>query len=59
MLSTRPHGTNDPRCPIARARIVRDTILELGKREGTGPSGDLADNIRTDNLVAAFLQRRL
>jgi dipeptidyl aminopeptidase/acylaminoacyl peptidase len=69
------HGTNDPRCPITQARIFRDKILTLGKREGTGPdddfeyhefddeghgpSGDIAGKIRTYKLVADFLQRRL
>lgn len=69
------HGTNDPRCPITQARIFRKRILELGKREGTGPeddfeyhefddeghgpSGDIAGKIRTYRLVADFLQRRL
>lgn len=69
------HGTNDPRCPITQARIFRERILQLGKREGTapdddfeyhefadeghGPSGDIAGKIRTYNLVADFLQRRL
>lgn len=69
------HGTNDPRCPITQARIFRERILALGKREGTapdddfeyhefadeghGPSGDIAGKIRTYKLVADFLQRRL
>jgi dipeptidyl aminopeptidase/acylaminoacyl peptidase len=69
------HGTNDPRCPITQARIFRDRIVQLGKREGTdpdadfeyhefddeghGPSGDIQGKIRTYKLVADFLQRRL
>ena len=69
------HGTNDLRRPITQARIFRERILELGKREGTaaeddfeyhefddeghGPSGDIAGKIRTYKLVADFLQRRL
>ena len=69
------HGTNDPRCPITQARIFRDKIVALGKREGTdpdadfeyhefadeghGPSGDIQGKIRTYKLVADFLQRRL
>lgn len=68
------HGTNDPRCPVSQARIFRDKILELGKREGTGPeddfeyfesneghgpSGDIEGTIRTYRRIADFLERRL
>jgi dipeptidyl aminopeptidase/acylaminoacyl peptidase len=69
------HGTNDPRCPVTQARIFRERILELGKREGTGPdddfeyhefddeghgpSGDIQGKIRTYRLLADFLDRRL
>lgn len=68
------HGTNDPRCPITQARIFRDRIVALGKREGTGPDddfeyheldeghgpgGDIAGRIRNFRLLADFLERRL
>jgi dipeptidyl aminopeptidase/acylaminoacyl peptidase len=69
------HGSNDPRCPVTQARIFRDKIVALGKREGTGPeddfeyhefgdeghgpSGDIQGTIRTYRLLADFLERRL
>jgi dipeptidyl aminopeptidase/acylaminoacyl peptidase len=68
------HGTNDPRCPISQARIFRERLLELGRKEGTGPdddfeyhefgdeghgAGDIAGKIRTYRLLADFLERRL
>jgi dipeptidyl aminopeptidase/acylaminoacyl peptidase len=28
------HGVNDPRCPIIHARLFRDALLKLGRREG-------------------------
>ncbi|RIH87530.1 Dipeptidyl aminopeptidase BIII [Calidithermus terrae] len=65
------HGTNDPRCPISQARVFRDRLLQLGKREGEdfeyhefgdeghGPGGDIQGKIRTYRLLADFLERRL
>ncbi len=65
------HGVNDPRCPISQARIFRDRLLQLGKREGEdfeyhefgdeghGPGGDIQGKIRTFKLLADFLERRL
>lgn len=65
------HGVNDPRCPISQARIFRDRLLQLGKREGEefeyhefgdeghGPGGDIQGKIRTYKLLADFLERRL
>lgn len=65
------HGVNDPRCPISQARIFRDKLLQLGKKEGEdfeyhefedeghGPGGDIQGKIRTYKLLADFLARRL
>jgi dipeptidyl aminopeptidase/acylaminoacyl peptidase len=65
------HGANDPRCPVTQARIFRDRIIALGKKEGEdfeyhefgdeghGPSGDIQGTIRTYRLLADFLERRL
>lgn len=65
------HGVNDPRCPISQARIFRDKLLQLGKKEGEdfeyhefedeghGPGGDIQGKIRTYKLLADFLVRRL
>ncbi len=69
------HGTNDPRCPVSQARVSRDRLVELGRREGTdpdadfeyhefadeghGPSGDIAGKIRNYRLLVDFLARRL
>ncbi len=65
------HGVNDPRCPINQARLFRDRLLELGRREGEdfeyhefddeghGPSGDIQGTIRSYRLLADFLDRRL
>ncbi|WP_045233804.1 S9 family peptidase [Deinococcus pimensis] len=65
------HGTNDPRCPVSQARVFRDRLLELGRREGEdfeyhefedeghGPGGDIQGKIRNYRLLADFLARRL
>ncbi|MBS3966535.1 MAG: S9 family peptidase [Truepera sp.] len=69
------HGVNDPRCPVTQSRLFRDKLLALGKREGKapeddfeyhefedeghGPSGDIQGTIRTYQLLADFLERRL
>ncbi len=69
------HGINDPRCPVSQARVFRERLLALGKREGTdpdadfeyheftdeghGPSGDIRGRIRTFSLLADFVERRL
>lgn len=65
------HGVNDPRCPISQARIFRDKLIALGKREGQdfeyhefgdeghGPGGDIQGKIRTYKLLVGFLERRL
>lgn len=69
------HGANDPRCPVSQARVFRDRLLALGKREGSGPdddfeyhefadeghgpSGDIQGKIRMFTLLADFVERRL
>ncbi|HLZ69180.1 MAG TPA: prolyl oligopeptidase family serine peptidase [Dehalococcoidia bacterium] len=64
------HGVNDPRCPIEQARVVRDRLLALGRREGEdfeyvekGAEGhgstDLDQKTETYRLLADFLARRL
>lgn len=69
------HGLNDPRCPISQARVFRDRLLALGRREGSdpeadfeyyehadeghGPGGSVAQQIRTNQLLIDFLKRRL
>jgi dipeptidyl aminopeptidase/acylaminoacyl peptidase len=64
------HGTNDPRCPIEQARIVRDRLLELGKVEGQDfeyvefddeghGSNDIQHKIRTYNMLVDYFKRRL
>lgn len=69
------HGLNDPRCPISQARVFRDSLLELGRREGSDPAADfeyhehadeghghggsVEQQVRTYQLLIDFLQRRL
>ena len=64
------HGVNDPRCPVEQSRIVRDRLLELGRKEGEdfeyvelGDEGhgstDIAQKIRTFNILADYLERVL
>ena len=69
------HGVNDPRCPVSQARVFRERLLALGKREGSGsdddfeyhefgdeghgPSGDIQGKIRMFTLLADFVERRL
>ena len=66
------HGVNDPRCPISQARLFRDALLDAGYDEGEdgdfeytelGEEGhgstDIDDTIRTFELVADFLDRRM
>lgn len=69
------HGVNDPRCPISQARMFREKLLELGRKEGKdvsddfeyheftdeghGSSGDIQGNLRSYKLLADFLERRL
>ena len=64
------HGVNDPRCPVDQSRILRDRLLELGRKEGEdfeyvelGDEGhgstDIAQKIRTFNILAGYLERVL
>lgn len=66
------HGVNDPRCPISQARLFRDALLEAGYEEGNDGnfeynelsaeghgSSDIDNKIRTFNLFADFLDRRV
>jgi hypothetical protein len=66
------HGVNDPRCTISEARLFRDALLNAGYDEGEdgdfeytelGEGGqrstDIDDTIRTSELVADFLNRRM
>jgi dipeptidyl aminopeptidase/acylaminoacyl peptidase len=64
------HGVNDPRCPIEQSRLFRDALIDLGYAEGQDfeyvelteeghGSSDIKHKIRTYNLMADFLKRRL
>ncbi len=64
------HGINDPRCPVDQARIFRDKLLSLGKREGTDfeyleladeghGSSDIAQRLRSFSTVSDFFARAL
>ncbi len=65
------HGVNDPRCPISQARIFRDKLNELGKKEGEdyeymeleevghGGFGDIATKKLTIKTMVDFFKRAL
>lgn len=64
------HGTNDPRCPIEQARVFRDRLVELGKKEGQDfeyvelsdeghGSADIQQKIRSYKILADYLARHL
>jgi dipeptidyl aminopeptidase/acylaminoacyl peptidase len=64
------HGINDPRCPVEQARIFRDRLLELGRKEGEDfeyvelgdeghGSSDAEQKIRTYRILADYLDRVL
>ncbi|MFW9925030.1 MAG: alpha/beta hydrolase family protein, partial [Candidatus Thorarchaeota archaeon] len=65
------HGKNDPRCPISQARIFRDKLIDLGKKEGIdfdyleldevghGGFGDIATKKLTISKLVDFLKRAL
>ncbi|MHA1155667.1 MAG: alpha/beta hydrolase family protein, partial [Candidatus Heimdallarchaeota archaeon] len=65
------HGVNDPRCPISQARIFRDKLNELGKKEGEdyeymeldsvghGGFGDIATRKLTVKTMVDFFKRAL
>ncbi len=65
------HGTNDPRCPVEESRQFRDTLIELGKKEGEdfeyiefadeghGAYTDMSMRTRTNKLLVDFFKRKL
>ena len=64
------HGANDPRCPVEQARIFRDRLRALGKREGEDfeyveygdighDSVDIEHKLRNFRLMADFFERVL
>jgi dipeptidyl aminopeptidase/acylaminoacyl peptidase len=64
------HGVNDPRCPIEQARVVRDRLVALGRREGEDfeyvelseeghGSTDQGQRARAFALLTDFLRRNL
>ena len=64
------HGANDPRCPIDQARVFRDRLVELGRKEGTDFeyvefadvghwSSDIEHKVRVFRLLEEYLDRVL
>ncbi len=64
------HGDSDPRCPISQARVFRDRLVELGRREGEDfeyieftdeghGSQDIQQKLRSYRLLVDFFARRL
>ena len=65
------HGVNDPRCPISQARIFKEKLLELGKKEGKdfeyveyqqtghGGFGDIETRKKTIRTMTDFFKRVL
>ena len=65
------HGVNDPRCPITQARIFRDKLLEIGRKEGEdfeyvelegvghGGFGDIETRKQTVKDMVEFFKRAL
>jgi dipeptidyl aminopeptidase/acylaminoacyl peptidase len=64
------HGLHDPRCPVSQARVFRDALLRLGRKEGRDfeyfefsdeghMSGDREQVLRSYRPAFAFLQRYL
>lgn len=67
------HGVNDPRCDVSESRNVVERLKKLGKKEGKdgdfeyvefqdeghGGMSDISHRLRTFELLADFLQRRL
>ncbi|MFC2172805.1 S9 family peptidase [Acidobacteriota bacterium] len=64
------HGVNDPRCPLEQSTLFRDRLLDLGYKDGEDfeylelgeeghGSSDIPQKIRTYQLLADFMQRRL
>ncbi|HEY1198991.1 MAG TPA: S9 family peptidase [Thermoplasmata archaeon] len=64
------HGLHDPRCPVNQARVFRDALLRLGRKEGRDfeylefsdqghGSADREQVLRSFRPAFAFLQRHL
>lgn len=64
------HGLHDPRCPVSQARVFRDALVRLGRREGRDfeylefsdaghGSADREQALRTYRPAFAFLERHL
>jgi len=64
------HGLNDPRCPILHARVFRDALLQLGRKEGVDfeylefsdeghSSFDIEQSMRSALPKYEFFRRRL
>ncbi|MGD0587448.1 MAG: S9 family peptidase [Thermoplasmata archaeon] len=64
------HGLHDPRCPVSQARVFRDALLRLGRKEGRDfeylefsdeghGSADREQILRAYRPAASFLQRHL
>jgi dipeptidyl aminopeptidase/acylaminoacyl peptidase len=64
------HGTNDPRCPIDQARVYRDRLIALGRREGRDfeyhelgeeghGSADIEQKLRSTRIMSDFFERTL
>lgn len=64
------HGVNDPRCPVDQARVFRDRLLALGRREGVDfeyvelsdeghGSSDIEQKMRIFGILVDYLARVL
>ena len=64
------HGTNDPRCPIDQARVYRDRLIALGRKEGEDfeyfelgeeghGSADIEQKIRSAKILSDFFAETL
>ncbi len=64
------HGLHDPRCPVSQARVFRDALLRLGRKEGRDFeylefsdqghfSADREQILRTFRPAFSFLERHL
>ena len=64
------HGVNDPRCPIEQARIFRDKLVELGRKEGKDfeyvelgeeghGSADIEQKLRGYKILLDYFKRNL
>jgi len=64
------HGLHDPRCPVSQARVFRDALLRLGRKEGRDfeylefsdeghGSADREQILRSYRPAFSFLRRHL